>query len=104
MSAYAGNVTTKELIERRRRGLFQSEHVARHFISGVIIFGLGLAADVWISRYLANRPLAVRWPEGITNEFLAARRLPTNAGDLSIQFGLAEDGRAVWRVAKPGPK
>ena len=91
------NITTRELLERRAQGLFQTEHVLRHFISGTIVFALGVAADVLIDQHLLHRAQRVRWPDGaITVEYLS-REVPTNPG-AQIELGMVDDGRVAWRV------
>ena len=91
------NVTTKELLKRRKQGLFQPRHLVRHFISGTIVFGLGVVADVLIDQHLLHRAHRVRWPDGaITVEYLS-REVPTNP-TAQIELGVLDDGRVAWRV------
>ncbi len=91
------NITTKELLERRKQGLFQTQHMLRHFISGTIVFCLGVVADVLIDQHLVHRVHRVRWPDGaITIEYLS-RDLPTNPAT-QIELGMLDDGRVAWRL------
>lgn len=106
------NLTTKDLLERRKQRLFHGEHLLRHLVSGLFVFVLSVAADVFVTRYLLHHPaLSAVIPKGsivLTNQYVTnVWEIPISMTNVSwswsnqVQVGLHEQGYVVWRKREP---
>jgi hypothetical protein len=71
-------------------------HFLLHFLSGVIVFALGIGADMWLLDHRQPRPLDVRWAGGEFQPGVLLTNFPlTNFS--GVEEGAADNGTLVWR-------
>ena len=70
-------------------------HYLMHIASGLIVFLLGLCADVYIVERIRNQPRATLWIGGrVETNVVISQGLPNSS---TIQVGLRQDGAIIWR-------
>lgn len=76
-------------------------HFLLHALNAILVFGLGIAADVAIVHYLHNQPKTVVWQGGEVQEGFILSHQPLPDTNSPVNLGIASDGTLVWRVPKP---
>jgi hypothetical protein len=84
-------------------------HFFRHLISGLIVFALGLVADVTIVEIIHNRKHTVVWANGeVQRDFTLGMNTNSPAaadgngnGTNGLELGYLDNGQIVWRIARP---
>ena len=68
-----------------------------HFFWAIVVFGLGVLADIGVVEYLHHRPHRVVWQSGDvqTNYYSHAQTLPPTG--TRIEIGAVDDGSLTWR-------
>src|SRR5262245_1461558 len=79
-------------------------HFFRHIISGIIVFSLGLVADVTIVEIIHNRKHTVIWANGeIQRDYIfhASTTSPDFTATNGVEIGYLDNGQITWRTAQP---
>jgi hypothetical protein len=82
----------------RPQKTLQPHHI-RHFISGTLVFFLGIGANEGLMYLRRHWPKKVRWATTeIQNDYSIPAGLPPT--NVQVDVGISEDGALVWRPRK----
>lgn len=90
---------TKKWHQQNRHWHVHPVHWIMHGCTALIVFCLGVVADVYIAERIRNQPRRVYWGAGQ----MQTNYINTNTVTFSekVRFGFREDGHVLW--IKDGP-
>lgn len=75
--------------------------VWRHLLSGLIVFALGVGADIGIVEWLHHRHHKVKWlvPAPVVEDYVVQTNVFSGPEQV-YDIGVLDDGTVVWRLKK----
>lgn len=72
-------------------------HPRHHFITGILVFLLGVGVNEVLNYSRASKPKRVLWSNGEMQTNFHAEAFSKVAGVRQFEVGVSEDGLVVWR-------